>query len=195
MCLGLSTLSDASIGKLLAHPRLVWKAMGSEDPEEDQWAQQQPGFFARLFGKKAPDPLPALELGEGEVVVSDLDKAWHGIHFLLTQTADAGEAPLNFICAGGRDVGDVDVGYGPARAFTSAEVRTLNQALAPLDAVFLKSRFDPGRMMELDIYPSIWDRPPGQDDTLGYCCEYFGVLKTFVADAARRNVGMLVYLC
>ena len=52
----------------------------------------------------------------------DIDKAWHGIHYLLTGTAWEGAAPLNFLVAGGRPVGDVDVGYGPARAFSGAEV-------------------------------------------------------------------------
>src|SRR5690349_11334743 len=52
----------------------------------------------------------------------DLDKAWHGLHFLLTGTDWGGTPPLNFIVAGGETIGDVDVGYGPARAFTPEQL-------------------------------------------------------------------------
>ncbi|MBV9599873.1 MAG: DUF1877 family protein, partial [Chloroflexi bacterium] len=49
----------------------------------------------------------------------DLHKAWHAIHFVLTGSRLGGEAPLNFLVAEGTPVGEVDVGYGPARVFTS----------------------------------------------------------------------------
>ena len=32
----------------------------------------------------------------------EVDKAWHGLHFLLTGTAWEGDFPLNFIVSGGR---------------------------------------------------------------------------------------------
>lgn len=51
----------------------------------------------------------------------DVDKAWHGIHFLLCGNTWEGEHPLNFVVCGGQYVGDVDVGYGPARVYMSAE--------------------------------------------------------------------------
>src|ERR1700691_2716073 len=71
----------------------------------------------------------------------DVDKAWHGIHFLLTGTAWEGTPPLDFIVRGGQEVGDVHVGYGPARAFTSAEVRKIADALRPLSPAELERRF------------------------------------------------------
>jgi hypothetical protein len=40
----------------------------------------------------------------------DVDKAWHGIHYLLTGTAWEGDPPLDFIVKGGSQVGDVDDG-------------------------------------------------------------------------------------
>jgi len=54
----------------------------------------------------------------------------HGIHFLLTGTAWEGDFPLAFIVRGGREVGDV--GYGPARIFTSDEVQAIANALRPI---------------------------------------------------------------
>ena len=61
-----------------------------------------------------------------------LDKAWHGIHFVLTGSGWGGEPPLNFMVSGGTEVGDEDMGYGPARAFTSAEVPRIHEALAAI---------------------------------------------------------------
>ena len=54
-----------------------------------------------------------------------LDKSWHGIHFLLTGSAEGVRPPVDFILMGGREIGDLDLGYGPARAFTSAETKQI----------------------------------------------------------------------
>ena len=124
----------------------------------------------------------------------DIDKAWHGLHFLFTGTAWEGKPPLNFIAAGGREVGDVDVGYGPARAFTSKELREISAALAGLSTTDLRKRFDPAKMMKLQIYPKIWDRDPANDDTLAYLLGYFDQLKAFLTHGAERNLALLVYL-
>lgn len=42
-----------------------------------------------------------------------MDKAWHGIHYLLTGTAWEGDPPLNFLVTGGREVGTEEIGIGP----------------------------------------------------------------------------------
>src|SRR5437763_27473 len=83
----------------------------------------------------------------------DIDKAWHGIHFLLTGTAWEGSPPLDFLVRGGRQVGDVDVGYGPARGFTSAEVQGLARALSAIAPDALLARYDHRAMNALDLYP------------------------------------------
>ncbi|WNG20318.1 YfbM family protein [Cystobacter fuscus] len=124
----------------------------------------------------------------------DLDKAWHGLHFLLTGTDWGGQPPLNFIVAGGETLGDVDVGYGPARAFTPEQLAELSRALDAISSDALRQRFDPAKMMALDIYPSIWDRDPADDDTLGYVLDYFEMLKSFLREGAERGLGFIVYM-
>ncbi|QRN98331.1 YfbM family protein [Archangium violaceum] len=124
----------------------------------------------------------------------DLDKAWHGLHFLLTGTDWGGKPPLNFIAVGGETIGDVDVGYGPARAFTPEQLAEISRALDAVSSDALRQRFDPAKMMELDIYPSIWDRDPADDDTLGYVLEYFEMLKSFLRKGAERGLGVVVYM-
>ena len=47
-------------------------------------------------------------------------------------------------------------------------------------------------MLNKKIYPLIWDRDPIEDDTLGYCLEYFDVLLEFMGKASRKNLGMVI---
>lgn len=163
------------------------------------------GNFLRLSTKKvealraAPERITkVLYPEEGDTVMSDdvhvdIDKAWHGIHYLLTGQAWEGEPPLNFIL-GGREIGDVDVGYGPARGFTADEVRAIATALEPITAETLRPRFDGKAMIDAEIYPQIWDRDPASDDTLGYLLAHYETLRAFVIETAELGAGMIVYL-
>ena len=196
MCLELYTLSNENIEKILADPPLIWKVVTPEEPERYEKARnpQPTGLLSRIFGrKKAPAVhVTDFSFADGEVTDQDVDKAWHAIHYLLTATADAGEAPLNFIMSGGRDLGDIEVGYG-LRMMTLNEVQSLNAALQPIDEAFLKSRYNPSEMMRLEIYPEVWDRDAQDEDNFRYCVDYFNVLKSFVAQAAERNMGIVLF--
>lgn len=196
MVLSLVTVSDETIDRLHAFPPLVWKVVAPDDAEAFQQAiggETGRGFFSRLFGQKAVSP-KVPELPDEQRTAVDLDKAWHGIHFLLTQTVWEGSPPLNFLLHGGKQVGDVDVGLGPARAMTSTEVALVNEALVPIEEDFLRSRFEPARMMELEIYPGIWDRDPTDDDALGYCLDNFKELKKLVRESAASRRGLVIFM-
>jgi len=121
----------------------------------------------------------------------EIDKAWHGLHFLLTGTAWEGDFPLNFIATGGQEVGD-DLGYGPARALTSGEVHKIDAALEPLTRGALVQRFDPARMTELEIYPFGWSDDP--DGELEYLLDFYAELRAFLRRTAERRDALLVYL-
>ena len=95
---------------------------------------------------------------------------------------------------GGTEVGDVDVGYGPARAYTAQQTAETHAFLTSIDSDGLRQRFDSDRMTKLEIYPTIWDRDPSEDDTLGYLVEYFDLLREFVAKTQAREYGMITYL-
>jgi Domain of unknown function (DUF1877) len=124
----------------------------------------------------------------------DIDKAWHGLHFLLTGSAWDGHPPLNFLVSGGQEVGDVDVGYGPARAFTAREVAEIWAALEQITSDDLRSRFDGKQLMAAQIYPEIWDRDLAEDETLGYLVEHFDSLKAFLERGAQNSSALLVYI-
>jgi hypothetical protein len=133
------------------------------------------------------------EEDEDRSSVLDLDKEWHGLQFLLTGTAWEGAAPLNFLVGGGKEL-DNDMGYGPPRAFSNVEVRTLARALESLTRDILSKRFDPKAMTAAEIYPAIWNRADEEAENREYLLRSFERLKTFVTAAAEAGDGLLVYL-
>jgi hypothetical protein len=182
-------IPDDDLAALFERPRRVLRLLYGAGADLDS-----PGLLRRIF--KRGDGTSDMDDWQPSLVGEELyvDKAWEGIHFLLTRTGSARDPALDFIVRGGREVGNIDVGYGPARALTSGEVRELDAAIGPLTADELRPRFDPSAMMAQGIYPKIWDRDPQDDDTLGYLLGYFEDLRDFIHRAAERDHGMLVYL-
>ena len=54
-----------------------------------------------------------------------LAKSWHGLHYILTGDPVQGDPPLNFLLVGGAEVGDEDIGYGPAGSLIPSLWQTL----------------------------------------------------------------------
>lgn len=132
---------------------------------------------------------------EGEEIRGiDLDKAWHGIHFLLTGSAWEGTEPLCYLVKGGEEIGDEDVGYCPARAIRPNQIADWTNALSAISGDDLRKRFDPEAMMKAEIYPDIWDRAPEEDDVLGYLLEYYEALRSFVERTKNENKGAIITL-
>ena len=201
MVLSLCTLSDLTIARVLTDPPLIWRVVAPDDLEaygEARARQGRRGCLAGLIGRRplaAPVAPPVeLALGENEGIDTDLDKAWHGVHYLLTGTAWAGEPPLDFLVAGGQPVGAEDLGYGPGRVFSSADVRRIHAAVAAVSDEELAGRYSPESMKHADIYPNIWDRPAEVGDAREYVMSYVTTLREFLTNASRGGMGMLVYL-
>ena len=90
----------------------------------------------------------------------EIDKAWHGLHYILTGEAREAEGTLGQAVLGGIEVGNDFAGYGPARILDADLVAELAGALAAPDLEQeAAARYDPARMNELDIYPFGWDSP------------------------------------
>jgi hypothetical protein len=81
-----------------------------------------------------------------------IEKDSHGLHFLFTETAWHGDEPLNFVVSGGDNIGDVDVGYGPARGFTAQQVCAIVDALEKVSNDDLRARFNGKEMDGQEIY-------------------------------------------
>jgi hypothetical protein len=194
-------LSDANIARVLADPPLIWQVVAPDDPEMYEQARKEStrprSFLGSLFHRSgsSPETTAPIALAGAEGEAPDLDKAWHGIHFLLTGTADDGDPPLNFLVAGGQAVGDIDVGYGPARVYTSAEARQIAAALAGVTDSEARSRYNPDRMKREEVYPDIWGRiEDGQDEGLEYLMENLQTLRNVLQTATAANLGLVVYL-
>jgi Domain of unknown function (DUF1877) len=115
--------------------------------------------------------------GDGEPEYSiDVDKAWHGIHFMLTGKSNGGEGPLAMAVMGGDEVGE-EMGYGP-------EKLTIEE---------FERGFKPAEMAAADIYPDvIWERDG--KDALDYVLENYQQLVVFYRDAAARGDGAVLWL-
>jgi len=123
----------------------------------------------------------------------DIDKAWHGIHFPLTGSAEPADLPGASSTQAGNEI-DEGCGYGPARGFTRSEVKQIAEMLAAADEATLRSRYDPHVMTRDEVYPSdIWERRPPEDDPLGYLIEYYIMLRKFIMDAAQADEALLAY--
>lgn len=139
------------------------------------------GSFLPFAAEPGPDP--------GESV--DLDKSWHAIHYLLTGEQYDGEPPLCNAVLGGDPVGE-DLGYGPARYLTAAEVVDVADALGTVDPDDLRQRYGDGSpLADADIYPSIWDRDP---DGLDYVLTHFAELVAFYRRAADNGRAVLQFI-
>src|SRR5438105_15078040 len=87
----------------------------------------KPLELARLMAgdNEADDPIPR---HESSPTLVSLEKAWHGLHYLLTVTMPDG-GPLAFGLERGEPVGE-DLGYGPARVLHHDEGAGRDAALA-----------------------------------------------------------------
>ncbi|MEU4424026.1 YfbM family protein [Actinoplanes sp. NPDC024001] len=136
-----------------------------------------------LFGDLDDDDA---EMPEPEL---DLDKSWHGLHYLLTGTAweigpGAGAAIL-----GGEEVGE-DGGYGPPRVLGPEAVRSISAALAAIDPAALRERFDPAAMTTAEIYPEVWDE--GEEVFDDFLAPRFEQLREFYRAAASHGDGVVL---
>lgn len=126
--------------------------------------------------------------------MEDIDQSWEGILFLLTgQPLSALDHPLGAALFSGQSIDEKqDLGYGPANYLTPEQVREINDQLAILSTDELMSRYDPLKMHELGIYPSIWDR--ADDEVKEYLREYTDSVKDFYTAAARGKFAVITFL-
>ena len=121
-----------------------------------------------------------------------LEKAWHGLHFLLTGDAWETEGPAAFIVGGGAPLDGVDAGYGLPRLFMPDEVQQIHAKLNSTDGETLWSRYDSDAMTTEGVYPDIWDEP--EEDLKEEYLFYFTDLKNLVSRAAGAGQGLVVFL-
>lgn len=139
----------------------------------------------RMSRSRGPAP------SAGERAVLSLDKAWHGVHYVLCGQAEPGAALLSQAVLGGVELGEDEgfSGYGPPRYFTVAQVAEFGQAMSrPELESEAAARFDAERMSELDIYPG-W-----QSSDAEWVMDAFRRLRDFYANAAGKGRAIVTCL-
>ncbi len=186
MCLALHSVSDKNIEKILESPPLIWRLIAPDDPDiylETVKENSGGSFLSKLFGKKEAreaTEVPDLEFIEGENIDDDLDKSWQGIHYCLNKTDYDAEPPMDFITVGGKNAGDVEVGYGPARLIDSEMVKEIEESIANITKERLRQNYNPSEMEKLDIYPNIWGRDGDEEFEGAFCSHGIGCEREMV---------------
>lgn len=180
-------LEDEDLQAVIQEPKRFHSLWG------EPAAEFQLSWLARLFGAKAPAPPEEKPWQPSQPVIdADVDKAWHGIHFLLTGTDWDGEGPLAFMLQGGEVILE-DTGYGYPHGFSSDEVKEIAAALSSLDVDQLYEQANPADFARHSIYPEVWTHEP-KEECIGYVTDYLKELQKFIADVAASNRAMIVYL-
>ncbi len=177
-------LPEADAKAILERPERACCLWGSEPPSPPQ------PFFARLFGLKPPTaPIDPWRLA-AEPKQCYVDKAWHGIHFLLTGTAWGGKGPLAFIATGGESF---DFEDRELRVIDRLQVKEIAGALAALNLDELFSAAIPANFGANDIYPDIWSSEP-KEECIGYVVDFLKDLVAFMQASATGNLAVIVQI-
>lgn len=134
------------------------------------------------------------ESENGNPNLTDIDKSWDGILYLLTGETmrDGYTQPLAKVLFSEEFVDeDQDMGYGPAHYLTAAQVTELNEQLKNISPEILKQRFNAEKMTELEIYPTIWDEGEGAFD---YLSDYFKDVQEVYATAADKGEAIITFI-
>ena len=136
---------------------------------------------------EAEDSLPLQDME------MDTDKAWAGLHFLLTGTEQDGEPPLCYV-VGDKDLGSDDIGYGPPRYLTPVQVQEAANALMAVREDELRARFSPAAFVVAGIYPTnLWKNEP-ETVTFPYLWENAVRVRDFFQQAAQSGDAILFWV-
>jgi hypothetical protein len=119
---------------------------------------------------------------------TDLDKAWHGLHYLLTgRIAPDGTARGDAVL-GGVELGP-DLGYGRARLLEADRVQQIHAALGALrfDDLFQAANIDSPLLEQVYGGQSLADEKD-------YLRHHFAHLQDFYERAATAGGAILIYL-
>lgn len=119
---------------------------------------------------------------------SDLDKAWHGLHFMLTGAVAPDGSARGRAILGGAELGP-DLGYGRARLHEPARVQEIHAALATLRFADLFDAADANSPLLEQMYGG--ESLAGEKD---YLQHHFSTLQDFYARAATAGSAVLIYL-
>ncbi|WP_445629488.1 YfbM family protein [Nostoc sp. DSM 114167] len=134
------------------------------------------------------------EISESDGRYLNIDKTWHGLHFLLTGSALPNDPPLTNVVMGGTPLGDPenpDFDFGPARFLSPQEVQEVAKELSKISKTDLEARFDPSALLTADVYPYVWQEGK---EALEYITYYYIYVVEFFQEAAKCGDVVLLYI-
>ena len=118
-----------------------------------------------------------------------VDKAWHGVHYLLCGAVEPGATIASQAVIGGVEVGE-DLGYGPARYFDVDKVNAIaNELSRPNLEAEMIARYDPAGMVRVGIYPNGFEA-----NDLDWLMTEFRRLRQFYVDASAAKLAVVTVL-
>lgn len=158
------------------------------------------GNLLRVTKSELEDYLEDSSLLEGKIYdeaahenLFDIDKSWDGIIFLLTgqSLANAQHNLVRVLFSGQIIDEEQDLGYGPAHYLTAEQVVELNNEISIITIADLKEKFNPQKMIELEVYPTIWDEG---DDAFDYVVDGFLTVQNVFANATKNGEAIITFL-
>jgi hypothetical protein len=186
------TLQQSPVVKKMLELRQQQKVLSREEQAE---IQQEMMKLMKQAVQMQKAGLTKTSSGEpqsaGRAVSDELDlhKSWHCLHFMLTsKVEDTGGTPLGDAILGGTEIGgeDADTGYGPPRALSPAQVRSVAAALAEFPIEKKASEFDSTAADKAGVYVAKHDTEELK--------EYFAQLRNFYDDAAHKGNAVLLWI-
>ncbi len=191
MVLALRRATDSQLNTLLRHPKLIEEFL-FEQPRAE--AVENTGLMEKLVSTFSfQRRVPAIECEREEGDEIDLDKSWHGMQFVLAGSGYATGGPLSFLVEEWPEIGDIDVGYGPAKAIHAAAISRFYDALLKVDAATLRAGYKPDAMLQEDIYLGHFfaENP---EEGIDYIQFWFAELRNFIERCVARNQGVVSYI-
>jgi hypothetical protein len=120
----------------------------------------------------------------------NIEKAWEGIHFVLTGNKEPGETSISRAIFGDRVIPDDlgIMGYGPVRVLTPEQVNECAQELRRA-APELSTKFDSKKLVQAKVYAMSDD-----SEELAYLNHHYDRLLHFYAEASAQKNAMAAYM-
>ncbi len=201
-------LTDENLSLLIKKPQRIWKVIGNDDTLICETVRTRGQFIGNVLDhlfkstgisgllKKSglSDPETLCSSTEQEQQWRSLDTAWHAIHYMLSGKVFDGTFPMDFLLFGGQDIGTIDVGFGPARAVFSSEVKEIHHFLSGLPTDVFMTAYDADAFCREKIYPEIWYRFYADDENRAFIRDNYEIMKYTVTRAAEKNDGLVLWI-
>ena len=129
---------------------------------------------------------------EGEFT-EDIDKAWHAIHYMLTEDLADGEAPYGYVIPLVTEllIEGIESDYG-VFLLDAEKAEIAYDCIKDMTEAEFREKYDFDEMAEAGVYPIMEDED--KDEFLDYVCLHFKSLKEFYKLAVEKELNVIFYI-